>query len=521
MTVAVQEETRTKVRGARRWVLPAGLVVAGLVCVGAIILALNWPFSSKEVLQSIQEDWPGKITVQHFRRTYFSHPGCVMENVTLTRGPETSGPALVTIQKLTIAANYHDLFLRPGYISRILLEGLHVSVPAENPGGESASQTSNSANSANSKVRLGEVFTRDAILEIATKGDGPLKFEIHRLSLRSVSEKTPWSYELAMRNAQPPGEIVARGKLGPWKPQDLKNMPVSGKYTFDQADLSVFHGISGTLASKGEFHGVLGQIETHGTVDIPDFEVTHSKHSVELKTKFDALVDGTTGDTALRTVDATFLRTAVHAEGTVEATAGKPGKTTSLNLTVRQGHIDDVLRLFVKEEKPPMSGMTNFRAHVVWPSDRQPFVKGVVLQGEFAIENAQWENRDQQTNLNTLSKRASGEKKDAPTPEVTAEMQGSVSLSGGVAKFHDSTFTVPGAVAKMNGTYNLENTKIDFHGTLKTEASISEDTTGVKSVLLKPVDPLFKRKHAGADVPVEMTGTYADAHVGVSVVPKK
>lgn len=104
---------------------------------------------------------------------------------------------------------------------------------------------------------------------------------------------------------------------------------------------------------------------------------------------------------------------------------------------------------------------------------------------------------------------------------MTAEMQGSVLLSGGVAKFHDSTFKVPGAVAKMNGTYNLENSKIDFHGTLKTEASISEDTTGVKSVLLKPVDPLFKRKHAGADVPVEMTGTYADAHVGVSVVPKK
>ena len=255
--------------------------------------------------------------------------------------------------------------------------------------------------------------------------------------------------------------------------------------------------------------------------DLPDFEVKESKHSVELKTKFDALVDGTTGDTALRTVETTFLRTAVHVEGTVESKAGTDGKTTTLNLAVGHGHIDDVLRLFVSDSKPPMSGMTNFRAHVVWPSGGHSFIKRVVMQGEFEIENAQWENHDRQTNLNMLSKRASGQKKDAATPDVTAEIQGSVVLSGGVAKFHDGTFRVPGAVAKMNGTYNLENTKIDFHGTLKTEASLSEDTTGVKAVLLKPMDPLFKRKHAGADVPVEMTGTYADPHVGVSVVPKK
>jgi hypothetical protein len=56
---------------------------------------------------------------------------------------------------------------------------------------------------------------------------------------------------------------------------------------------------------------------------------------------------------------------------------------------------------------------------------------------------------------------------------------------------------------------------------LKTEASISDDSTGVKAVLLKPLDPLFKKKHAGAVVPVEMTGVYHDPHFGVSLQPKK
>jgi hypothetical protein len=74
----------------------------------------------------------------------------------------------------------------------------------------------------------------------------------------------------------------------------------------------------------------------------------------------------------------------------------------------------------------------------------------------------------------------------------------------------------PGAEATMHGTYNLENMSIDFHGDLKTEASISDETTGVKAVLLKPLDPLFKKKHAGAVVPVAVTGSYAKPQFGLA-----
>ena len=120
-----------------------------------------------------------------------------------------------------------------------------------------------------------------------------------------------------------------------------------------------------------------------------------------------------------------------------------------------------------------------------------------------------------------LSKRASGKKKDTETPTVTADIKGSVLLSNEITKFQDVSFEVPGAEATLHGTYNLEDTKIDFHGDLKTEASLSDDSSGVKAVLLKPLDPLFKRKHVGAVVPVEMTGTYHNPHFGVSLQPKK
>ena len=439
----------------------------------------------------------------------------MLENVALTRGSDSSGPPLVAIQRVTIQANYHDLLFRPGYVSRIILEGLKISVPAEQ---DTSQRTSSSSKSS---TRIGEVFTKDATLEIVTKEDGPLKFEIHQLSLKSISDSSPMSYDLAMRNPEPPGEIRSRGKLGPWDSQHLNDIPLSGTYTFDDVDLGVFEGIGGTLAAKGDFNGVLGRIETQGTTDTPKFEVTRSHHSVALKAKFNATVDGMSGDTILHSVDTILIKTPVHIEGSVAAKPGQRGKTTSLDTTARNGRIEDVLWLFVHEPKPPMEGATNFHAHIVWPSGHQPFLKRVVLQGDFEIEHAQWTNPERQMSVNMLSKKASGKKKDPETPNVTADLQGSLLLSNEIAKFRDTSFKVPGADAIMHGTYNLEDTKIDFHGDLKTEASISDDSTGVKAVLLKPLDPLFKKKHAGAEVPVEMTGTYHEPHFGVSLQPKK
>jgi hypothetical protein len=487
MTVATQEPVRStpKTTGVRRWLLPLGILILLALCIGGIILAFHWPFSWEKVTQSVQESWPGKIAVRSFRRTYFPHPGCVLENVALTRGSESSGPPLVAIQRVTIQANYHDLLLRPGYISRIILEGLKISVPAEQDTSEQTSRSSKSS------TRLGEVFTKDATLEVARKDDAPLKFEIHQLSLKSVAGTSPMSYDLAMRNAEPPGEIRSRGKLGPWDRQHVNDFPLSGSYTFDDADLSVFEGIGGILAAKGDFHGVLGRIETQGTTETSKFEVTRTHHRVALKTKFNVSVDGMSGDTILHSVDGTFLKTPAHIEGSVAGKPGQRGKTTSLNVNVRNGRIDDVLWLFVRESKAPMEGPTNFHAHVVWPSGHQPFLKRVVLQGDFEIEHAQWTNPERQMSVNLLSKKASGKKKDPDTPNVTTDLKGSVSLSNEIAKFHDTSFKVPGAEAILHGTYNLEDTKIDFHGDLKTEASLSDDSSGVKALLLKPLDPLF------------------------------
>jgi hypothetical protein len=128
-------------------------------------------------------------------------------------------------------------------------------------------------------------------------------------------------------------------------------------------------------------------------------------------------------------------------------------------------------------------------------------------------DQSQEQDKQQSTNDSDAKADPAGD-----DPEnIVMNLRGHLELRDGVAKFSDLTFNVPGASARMNGTYNLENEQIDFRGTLKTEAEISQDTTGIKSTLLKPLNPLFKRKKAGADIPVKMTGTYHHPKFGFDV----
>jgi hypothetical protein len=48
---------------------------------------------------------------------------------------------------------------------------------------------------------------------------------------------------------------------------------------------------------------------------------------------------------------------------------------------------------------------------------------------------------------------------------------------------------------------------MDFRGTARLVAKVSQTTTGWKSFLLKAVDPIFKRKNVGAEIPIRITGT--------------
>jgi hypothetical protein len=80
-------------------------------------------------------------------------------------------------------------------------------------------------------------------------------------------------------------------------------------------------------------------------------------------------------------------------------------------------------------------------------------------------------------------------------------------LRDGVAHFTNLLFTIPGAKADGTGTFNLLNMHVDIPATLRMDTDLSDATTGIKSFLLKPLDPFFKKKH-GTIAPIHLSGTY-------------
>jgi AsmA-like C-terminal region len=415
---------------------------------------------------------------------HFPHIGCVAENVTFAGLASTGGaPPLATIQKMAIEARYTDLIARPGYIARIVLNGLHVKVPALGTGGSIASTQP-------STMRVGEIVADGAELELTRSDDKPpLRFEMRSLTLRSFGPNNSWSYRVNVQNAEPPGDIISDGQFSPLNLKDLGTIPLSGSYKFQNANLSVFRGIAGTLSSTGEFAGRLGKIGIRGTIDIPDFEVAKSDHPVHLTSRFRAKVNGTNGDVFLTRVETSFLQTSVASSGSVAGKQGQKGKTTSLDVQVDNGRLQDLLQLFVTTKHPPMNGAMSFKVHISVPRQGRPFLTELTLLGDFGIDEGTFTKPSMQTRVDTLSQSARGASKakpdaDADDPEnVVLNLRGHVEVRNGVAKFTTLSFNVPGASAHVDGSYNLLNQKIDFHGMLKTDAQLSQETTGRRSRL--------------------------------------
>ncbi len=332
-----------------------------------------------------------------------------------------------------------------------------------------------------------------------------------------------------MQNPEPPGEIRSEGHFGPFNSQSPSQTPLSGKYSFDRANLSAFQGIAGTLVSQGTFTGNVAHINVEGATQVPDFEVSRSKNMGPLATHFQLSVNGTNGNVALDRVNATYAQTEVDAKGSVANTENYRGKFTALDFDVSEGRIQDMLRLFVSGTPTPMSGITSFRAHVTVPPEGKPFLKEVTLNGDFGIAGGHFEKPSTQAKADDLSATARGDKKarqaqqksaNIPQENVISDLRGHVALRDGVATFTDLSFKVPGADARLHGTYNLLSEAVNFHGTLKMDAKFSKSASGIQSAFAKLIDPFVDKKQ-GSVVPVVMNGTYAHPHFGLDLKPGK
>jgi len=490
--------------------LLATVVIAG----GVVLLMMQWPFKREMIVDALQERFSSAVEVKAFRATYFP-PGCVAEGVSFRRNSDQGARPIATIEKLSIQGAYWEVFSRPERVRRVTIEGLRMFV---SPQTERIGGAPRADGAKHSAVIIDEIVADGAVVEFVSAKE-PLKFEIHQLTLHTVADDRPMSFHAALLNPTPPGEIRTDGEFGPLQPQNLGQTALSGSYEFQRADLSVFSGIAGTLSSSGKFNGVLQHIEIEGTTDTPDFQVTRSQHAVDLKTQFQGAVNGIDGEVSLPSVQARFGRTSLVSRVDVAKKEVSGGKTISVEAAETQGRIQDWLELLAHADRPALTGTMNFKAQVTVPPGKGSLIERVKLQGDFGIDDASFVRPATQKEIDNLSQVAQGEKENDDPASVVENLKGHVVLNRTVATFADLSFSVPGAHAHLHGTYGLLTQHIDLHGGLQLESKLSKGEKGMKSVLIKSLEPFLKKKKAGEIVPIKIGGTFSHPSYGLDMVP--
>jgi hypothetical protein len=254
---------------------------------------------------------------------------------------------------------------------------------------------------------------------------------------------------------------------------------------------------------------LLERIVADGWTSTPDFSLDVIGRPVELKTEFHAVIDGTSGDTALDPVRAKLLDSVILARGGVFAMPDGKGRAVLLDVTVNPGRFEDILRLGVKAEPPPLLGGLRLHTELAVLPGPGKVLERLELNGRFFASRAEPTNPETKEKLQSLSRRAEGKPGSKNAGTDVFDLRGRFVVSHSSARFPSLRFTIPGARLDLDGTYGLQSERLDFAGDLHLNAKLSQTFTGFKSLLLKPVDPFF-RKGGETVLPIRITGRRSD-----------
>jgi len=424
---------------------------------------------------------------------------------------------LISIQEFRFQTSLRSLFRSPMHVETVYVKGLELNIP---PKGNRQEMTNMGSRSPKTTIYVDQFVCEDTKLVINTSKPGkpPLEFAIVNLKMKDVGPGQPFQFNATLVNPKPVGNIQSSGLFGPWQQDSPRDTPVQGDYSFNKADLSTIKGIGGILSSTGEYSGTLGNIVVHGKTDTPDFRIATSGHAVQLHTEFHAVVDGTSGDTYLQPVNATFLRTSFTANGSVVRMSAPKGHDIELDVVLNGARIEDLLQLGVHTDPPVMTGPVEMKTRLSLVPGDASVADRLKLAGSFHVLDAHFTNEKVQGKVDSLSLRSQGKPRQAQEhteEDVAVDLRGVFTLKDGLLSFSFLHFLIPGTHVDMMGDYGLDGKEFDFHGTARLDAKVSQMTTGWKSILLKPVDPFFSKGGAGTEVPIRITGTQSEPHIGL------
>ena len=418
-------------------------------------------------------------------------------------------PPIITIRAFTIDSTLRELWNRR--IDRLHLEGLEFMIPPRR-GADMPSLTLESpaatAKGSMPDIYVRELVTEDSLLTIMSKQpeQGPRVFQLRRLRFENLefSKKTP--FEAALTNPTPAGEIAVVGSFGPWQGEEPSLTPIEGSFLFD-ADLGTIPGIGGALHAEGTFAGPLEYIRTSGRTRTEGFHLSTGGARFPLVVDYDAIVDGTNGDTRLERVDGRLGESHITAKGAIVRMTGAPGRHITLDTATTDGRLEDFITLTTRVHRAPMIGRVDATARLDIPAGEAEVLDRMDLDGTFEVRRALFTSQVIQDRIDELSRRGRGRPTDKSVDNVVSNLRGSFRLKDGRMTLRSLSFRVEGAEVRLAGHYGVRRGNLDFKGTLRLQARASRTQTGWRSIVLRLFDPLLDGERAGTVLPIAITGT--------------
>ena len=495
-----------------------GLGIAGLT----LWAARSAPRLSDRVVDALNARFESQVALGSLDTDVFPRPRASGTTLTLRHNGRTDVPPLITIDSFETTAALLDLLRKPVRLDKVAIQGLTVRMPPGglNPGGKPDGNTAHVPHPERpSPILIDRIEARSARVEIHSRRPDrlPRTWDIQDLVMTDFGASSGSPFTAGLINPVPRGVIDTTGSFGPWHADEPGLTPVSGNYLFQMADMDVIKGLGGTLSSSGTYRGVLERIEVEGTTEMPDFSLDLAGQKVALNTRFKALVDGTNGDTILERVDARLNESAIAAKGSVVRAQDVKGRRIELDVTLANARLEDLLQLAVKAAKPPLVGRVNLTTHMLLPAGPEDVVDRLQLDGRFELARARFTNLNVQRQITTLSRRGRGEESNegAESERVVSNLRGRFKLAKGALTFSELTFAVPGSTVRLHGSFDLHSETMNFQGELLTDATLADMTSGVKSLLARLAQPLFRRKGGGTRLPIRISGPRSKPEFGL------
>lgn len=503
--------------------------LGGVVCVLAIVLGITIrlmlaraePILRQRVIETLSVRFKSKVELAQLH--VWIADGIHAEGKGLkiygTNDPNRWEPGvqpLIAIAEFHFQTGLRNLFLQPMRVDTVFVRGFTMNIPPKND----RKQIASFRQRGKIRIAVDKYIFSDAQIVINTENPNkpPLQFDISDLRLTSTGQGRPLRFAAKLINPRPVGNIDSTGFFGPLIEYSPRDTAVSGDYKFTDADLGTIRGLGGILSSEGHYSGKLSRIEVKGETDTADFRIAVSGHRVPLHTEFQAIVDGTDGDTYLELVRANLRHSPIIAKGKIIRTKNVHGHDIELEVALNQARIEDLLTVGVRTQPPIMAGEIELNCRLSLMPGKPDVADRLQLAGNFHVPSGSFDNAKLQRRIDDLSFKSRGEPKlvgTTPDVPITSDLQGSFKLKDGILSFSSLQFRIPGTHANMTGQYSLDGNVFDFHGILRMEAKLSEMTKGWKSILLKPIDPFFHKNGAGTEVPFKITGTRSEPHFGL------